>query len=58
MLADALKQAGVDTEQRTYDGVTQEFFGMGAVVDEAKEAQPMAADALKEGFERTETAAR
>lgn len=58
MLADALKQAGVDAEQKTYDGVTHEFFGMGAVVDEATEAQQMAADALKKGFGGAVTAAR
>ena len=58
MLADALKQAGVDAEQKTYDSVTHEFFGMGAVVDEAKEAQQMAADALKDGFGGEVTAAR
>lgn len=55
-LAAALKQAGVDAEQRTFEGVTHEFFGMGPVVDESKAAQQMAADRLKKGFERAGTA--
>jgi acetyl esterase len=37
-------------QQKTYDGVTHEFFGMGKVVDAAMEAEQMAADALKKGF--------
>jgi acetyl esterase/lipase len=50
MLAEKLRAAGVETEQKTYDGVTHEFFGMGMVVDKAMDAQRMAADALKKGF--------
>jgi acetyl esterase/lipase len=50
MLADKLRAAGVDVQQKTYDGVTHEFFGMGKVVDAAMEAEQMAADALKKGF--------
>lgn len=45
--AQELEDAGVDVEQMTYDGVTHEFFGMGAVVPEAKEAMTMAATRLK-----------
>jgi hypothetical protein len=33
-----------------YPGVTHEFFGMGAVVDKAKEAVQFAAEGLKSGF--------
>ena len=54
-LAVALKQAGVDVEQKTFDGVTHEFFGMGAVVDEARAAAQMAADGLTHGFGRSVT---
>lgn len=50
MLAQKLRAAGVDVQQKTYDGVTHEFFGMGAVVDKAKDAEQMAADALKKSF--------
>ena len=50
MLAQRLKDAGVTVEQKTYDGVTHEFFGMAAVVDKAKDAQQMGADGLKKGL--------
>jgi acetyl esterase/lipase len=50
MLARKLGAAGVDVQQKTYDGVTHEFFGMGTVVDEAKSAEQMAADALTKAF--------
>ena len=46
----ALKKAGVKTRYQNYKGVTHEFFGMGAVVDKAKEAQKFAAQGLKEAF--------
>jgi acetyl esterase/lipase len=49
-LAQKLGSAGVDVQQKTYDGVTHEFFGMGTVVDEAKAAEEMAAAALKKAF--------
>jgi len=50
MLAEKLRSAGVSVEQKTYDGVSHEFFGMGKVVDEAMQAEQMAADPLKKGF--------
>jgi acetyl esterase len=50
MLAQKLRAAGVDVQQKTYDGVTHEFFGMGMVVDKAMDAEQMAAAALKKGF--------
>ncbi|GAC1688665.1 MAG: hypothetical protein NVS9B3_07240 [Gemmatimonadaceae bacterium] len=50
MLAERLKAAGVPVDQKTYDGVTHEFFGMGTVVDKARDAEQMAADALKKAF--------
>lgn len=48
--ADKLKQAGVPVAYRAYGGVTHEFFGMGAVVPKAKDAEQYAADALKRAF--------
>ena len=50
MLAQKLRAAGVQTDQKTYDGVTHEFFGMGMVIDKAMDAEQMAADALKKAF--------
>jgi acetyl esterase/lipase len=50
MLADKMRSAGVQVDQRTFDGVTHEFFGMGAVVDKAMQAEQMAGDALKKAF--------
>ena len=52
LLAQKLRAAGVSVQQKTYDGVTHEFFGMGGVVDKAKDAEQVAADALKRGFGR------
>ncbi|MBC7693562.1 MAG: alpha/beta hydrolase [Methylotenera sp.] len=49
-LAKNLKEAGVKVEYRNYDNVTHEFFGMGAVLDEAKKAEEFAANGLKSAF--------
>ena len=46
-LATALRAAGDDVEQRTFPGVTHEFFGMGMVVEGAKAANAFALDRLK-----------
>jgi acetyl esterase len=35
---------------KIHDGVTHEFLGMGAVVDKARDAEKMAADALQQAF--------
>lgn len=45
-----LQAAGVPVMQKTYPGVTHEFFGMGAVVPEAKDAVNMAAMALRKAY--------
>lgn len=45
-----LQSAGVRVEQKNYEGVTHEFFGMGLVVDAARQAEQDAADALKAAF--------
>ena len=52
MLAEKMKAAGVAVDYTNYDGVTHEFFSMGAVVDKAKQAEQHAADGLKKAFAR------
>ena len=52
ILAVKLKEAGVPIEQRTYRGVTHEFFGMAAVLEQAEAAQQFAADRLNAAFAR------
>ncbi len=47
ILSDKLTAAGVQTDYQLYTGVTHEFFGMAAVVPQAKEAQALAANKLK-----------
>lgn len=49
--ADRLEQAGVKVEYQNYEGVTHEFFGMGAVVPDAKRAVKQAAGGLRGSFE-------
>ena len=51
-LADKMKAAGVTVEVKEYAGVTHEFFGMGAVVTEAKAALDFAAGKIKAAFVR------
>ena len=55
-LADRLKLAGVQVDYKNYEGVTHEFFGMGVVVDEAKQAEQQAADGLHQAFGMATTA--
>ncbi len=50
MLAEKLQQAGVKTTHRNFDGVAQEFFGMGAVVADAAAAQDLAARELSQAL--------
>lgn len=50
LLAERLQAAGVAVTQKTYIGVTHEFFGMATVVPAAKEAQQLAADELNKAF--------
>jgi acetyl esterase/lipase len=52
MLAAALKQAGVPVNLVNFDGVTHEFFGMAAAVEEAKQAQEVASAALRDAFSK------
>ena len=50
MYADRLEQAGVTVMYRNYDGVAHEFFGMGAVVDKARDAVQFAGMNLKKAL--------
>jgi acetyl esterase len=49
-LGKRLKAAGVRVDAKNYAGVTHEFFGMGAAVPEAKDAEQFAAGGLKTAF--------
>jgi acetyl esterase len=48
--AERLKKDGVKVDYRQFDGVTHEFFGMGAVLPKAVDAQKFAIEGLKKGF--------
>ncbi|GAC1301448.1 MAG: alpha/beta hydrolase [Mucilaginibacter sp.] len=50
MLIEKMKAAGVAVDSKNYNGVTHEFFGMGALVPEAKDAEMYAVDQLKKEF--------
>lgn len=50
MLAVKMRAAGVPATQRTYPGVTHEFFGMSPVLHQAREAQSLAGRALREAL--------
>lgn len=50
-LADRMREAGISVVREVYPGVTHEFFGMAAVVDEAKKAQDLAAAELRKAFD-------
>lgn len=52
LLADKLKEAGVEVDYKLYEGVTHEFYGMATVVPDAKDAQAYAAAKLKRGFNK------
>ncbi len=48
--ADRLSAAGVTVDYVNYDGVAHEFFGMGAVIDKAKQAVARAGTNLQRAF--------
>ena len=50
-LADRLQAAGSEVTYRNFEGVTHEFFGMGAVVADAAAAQDLAARGLNASFQ-------
>ena len=47
-----LEKAGVKVRYKNYEGVTHEFFGMGAVVDKSKDAVKYAAEGLMAVFKK------
>lgn len=49
-LADKMKAAGVDVVREVYPGVTHEFFGMANLLEQAVQAQELAAKRLKAAF--------
>ena len=51
-LARRLREAGVAVEQRTYGGVTHEFFGMAPVVADAQAAQGFVGERLRAALGR------
>ena len=51
-LAGRLRDAGVAVETKHFDGVAHEFFGMSAVLPEAKDAQAFVAEGLRGAFAR------
>lgn len=54
MLEASLKKAGVKVEHKIFAGTTHEFFGMAAVVPEAKDAQAFAGKRLREALEHAD----
>ena len=52
MLGKALEGAGVNVVSRNFEGSAHEFFGMAAVVPDAKEAVAFAGNELKKAFAR------
>ncbi|RZA26439.1 MAG: alpha/beta hydrolase [Proteobacteria bacterium] len=57
-LARKLEEAKVKVKYKNYEGVAHEFFGMATVVDEAKDAQDLAADELKDALKANRSAGR
>lgn len=49
-LAQRMQSNGVTVMRKVYTGVTHEFFGMSAVLEQARQAQAMAASELIKGF--------
>ncbi len=52
VLAEKMKAVGIDVERKMYEGVTHEFFGMSAILDQAVDAQKLAVDRLKKSFKK------
>jgi acetyl esterase len=48
-----LKEAGVEVELRRYDGMIHGFFGLGAVLDQGKQAMEESASQLRRRFARS-----
>ncbi|HTQ05496.1 MAG TPA: alpha/beta hydrolase [Polyangiaceae bacterium] len=54
LLEKKLEAAKVNVKRKVYDGVTHEFFGLGAVVGKAKDAMDFATSRLKDAFAKRE----
>lgn len=52
LLEKKLEAAQIDVARKTYEGVTHEFFGMGAVVGDAKDAVEWAGKRLKNALDK------
>lgn len=52
VLAEKMKAAGIDVERKMYKGVTHEFFGMSAILEQAVDAQNFAVDRLMKTFKK------
>ena len=50
ILSDELQKVGVTVNYKNYNGVAHEFFGMAAVITEAKQVQVLVAADLKNAF--------
>ncbi len=50
-LAQQMRKAGVQVEQQTFQGVTHEFFGMAAILEQAVQAQDLAVRRLRRTFD-------
>ena len=58
LLAKKLRSDGVSVQYKNYEGVTHEFFGMGAVLDSARQAVNFAAGNLNSSFAPERAAAK
>ena len=58
LLAEKLKAAGVKVNYKNYEGVTHEFFGMGTVLEKAKDAVEFAAHDLGASFSKVKKPAK
>lgn len=50
-LAEQMRMDGVEVVREVYEGVTHEFFGMHAVLEQAEQAQRLAAQRLRTAFD-------
>lgn len=50
--ANRLRASGVPVRYKNYEGATHEFFSMGAIVPDAKDAVQFTADGLKKAFDK------
>jgi acetyl esterase len=50
ILAQKLESVGVKTKLKNDDGVTREFFSMGAVIRQTNDAEDFVAEELKQSF--------